>query len=443
MMLNESQAYDLGVDAYLYFFPLVLMELTRRQTTNLPPGQRPGFGPANSFSHMRAYPTADFRAVVRPNFDTLYSSGWVDLTAGPVVLSVPDFADRYYLLPILDMWTDVIAVPGWRTTGTKAQDFVITLPGHEGHLPPHMVPIQANTNHLWIIGRIKTDGPDDYRAVHTLQDQLKLTPLSQWGKKNVDQDIKIDPDPTIDMQTPPLDAILKMSHQEYFDLANHLLLNHKPHFSDWSLVIRLKLAGLSDGPIYQHSWSTATRLAFERGASDALKMMKAKTMEMGTKINGWIMNTNTIGVYGNYYLKRAIVALIGLGANQPEDAIYPLCTGDANGQAIVGGKKYILHFDKEHLPPVAAFWSVTMYDADGFQVANSLNRFAISSWMPLNYNQDGSLDIYIQPQSPGSDQQSNWLPSPDSGVLGITMRLYAPNLSALNGDWAPPAIQAI
>jgi len=156
-----------------------------------------------------------------------------------------------------------------------------------------------------------------------------------------------------------------------------------------------------------------------------------------------IMNTNTIGVYGNYYLKRAIVALIGLGANQPEDAIYPLCTGDANGQPIVGGKKYILHFDKEHLPPVAAFWSVTMYDADGFQVANSLNRFAISSWMPLNYNQDGSLDIYIQPQSPGSDQQSNWLPSPDSGVLGITMRLYAPNLSALNGDWAPPAIQAI
>jgi hypothetical protein len=141
------------------------------------------------------------------------------------------------------------------------------------------------------------------------------------------------------------------------------------------------------------------------------------------------------------YLKRAIVALVGLGANQPEDAIYPLAIVDAGGQPLVGGQKYVLHFAKSELPPVEAFWSVTMYDAEGFQVANALNRFAIGDRDALKYNADGSLDLYIQPDSPGAAKEANWLPSPKSGALGITMRLYAPRQQALDGRWNPPAIK--
>jgi hypothetical protein len=149
-----------------------------------------------------------------------------------------------------------------------------------------------------------------------------------------------------------------------------------------------------------------------------------------------------MGVYGNYYLKRAIVAQIGLGANVPEDAIYPLNLGDANGRPLDGANKYTLHFNKGASPPANAFWSVTLYDADGFQVANALNRFALSSWMPLKYNADGSLDLYFQNESPGQDREANWLPAPNS-AFNLTMRLYAPKSEALTGQWNPPAVTPV
>ena len=155
------------------------------------------------------------------------------------------------------------------------------------------------------------------------------------------------------------------------------------------------------------------------------------------------MNTDTMGVYGNYYLKRAIVALVGLGANQPEDAIYPMNVADADGKPVTADNKYVLHFSKDQLPPVDAFWSLTMYDAEGFQVPNRLNRFAIGDRDALKFNADGSLDLYIQNESPGADKESNWLPAPTSGQLGLTLRLYAPKPQVADGRWNPPAIRRI
>jgi hypothetical protein len=248
--LSEQAARMIGVDAYIYLYPLVLMELTRRQTTNAPTGARPGFGPMGVFSHIREFPAADFKAVVRPNFDTLYSIAWLDLTGEPMVVSVPDTDDRYYLLPMLDMWTDVFAVP-----------------------------------------------------------------------------------------------------------------------------------------------------------------------DVARVVNGWQMNTDTMGVYGNFYLKRAIVAMAGLGANPPEDAVYPLNVADADGRPLTGDHDYRLHFDQDELPPVGAFWSVTMYDADGFQAASPLDRFAVGDRDDLAYNEDGSLDLYLQHHSPGPEREANWLPAP-RGPLG-------------------------
>jgi hypothetical protein len=164
---------------------------------------------------------------------------------------------------------------------------------------------------------------------------------------------------------------------------------------------------------------------------------------MARVVNGWQMNTDTMGVYGDNYLKRAIIAMIGLGANQLDDAIYPLNTSDADGNPLSGEHKYVLHFDKQELPPVNAFWSVTMYDEQGFQVANPINRFAIGDRDNLKYNADGSLDLYFQHENPGADKESNLLPSPPSGTLGVTMRVYAPKAPALDGSWNPPAIKRL
>jgi hypothetical protein len=160
-------------------------------------------------------------------------------------------------------------------------------------------------------------------------------------------------------------------------------------------------------------------------------------------INGWQMNTDTMGVYGNYYLKRAIVAMAGLGANQPDDAIYPINIADADGQPVMAENSYVLHFQKDELPPVGAFWSLTMYDAEGFQVANPINRFAIGDRDPLKYNADGSLDLHIQNENPGPEKESNWLPAPKRGELGLTLRLYAPKPQVADGYWNPPAIKRL
>jgi hypothetical protein len=168
--------------------------------------------------------------------------------------------------------------------------------------------------------------------------------------------------------------------------------------------------------------------------------MLAALNTLGTNVNGWTTFTETMGVYGNYYFKRAVVTLVGLGANPAEDAVYPLLTADADGESPTGEHDYVIHFDADKLPPAHAFWSVTMYDAEGFQVANEINRFAIGDRDPLKYNADGSLDLYLQHTNPGPACESNWLPSP-SGRLGVTMRLYAPKREVLDGRWHPPAVQ--
>jgi hypothetical protein len=436
--ISEQEAHAIAIDAYIYFYPLVSMDITRLQSTNIDAGKEIAKGPMNTFVNVPAYPPSDMKVVVRVNFDTLYSIAWLDLTKEAQIVSAPDTSGRFYLLPMLDMWTDVFASPGSRTTGNKAGDFLVTPPGWNGTVPEGFTRIAAPTSFVWIIGRTRTDGPGDYAAVNKIQAGYKVTPLSDWGKAPAPVAPKLDP--TVDMKTPPKTQVDTMPAAKYFTYAAELLKLHPPHLTDQPIIAQMKRIGIESGKAFDFAQlDPAVQKALKAAPADAQELMSWKVATVARVANGWSMNTDTMGVYGNYYLKRAIVSQVGLGANLPEDAIYPLNLADDTGKPLIGTNRYTIHFDKGTAPPVNAFWSITLYDADGFQVANVLNRFAVSSWMPFNTNADGSLDLYFQNESPGKNKEANWLPAP-TGAFNLTMRLYGPRTEALTGKWNPPSV---
>jgi hypothetical protein len=446
--ITEQEAHAIATDAYIYLYALVTMDVTRKQFTNIEPGKELGKGPMNMFNNVGEYPPANFKGVVRPNFDTLYSIAYLDLTKEPVVVSAPDTNGRYYLLPMLDMWSDVFASPGWRTTGTQAATFLVTPQGwrpdlrdrfvDEFRLPRDTQRIEAPTPYVWVIGRTKTDGPADYDAVHKIQAGFKVTLLSDFGKAARPVEFKIDP--SVDMKTPPKIQVDSMTAGVYFAYAAELLKLQPPHITDQPIIAQMKKIGIEPGKSFDiGKIDPVVQRALETAPQDGRKLMAWKVPTLARVANGWSMNTDTMGVYGNYYLKRAIIAQLGLGANLPEDAIYPLNLGDESGKPLDGANKYTITFANGAAPPVNAFWSITLYDQDGFQVGNSLNRFAVSSWMPFKYNADGSLDLYFQNESPGQDKEANWLPAP-KGPFNLTMRLYSPKSEALTAKWNPPPV---
>lgn len=438
--VTEDAAYEIGVEAYTYLYPLVLMDVTRRQAVNVEPEKTLGRAPMNMFAHFRAFPPAEFRDVVRPNFDTLYSTAWLDLIKEPVMVSVPDTQGRYYMLPMLDMWTDVFAVPGKRTTGTHAGRFAIVPPGWKGTLPKDVQRIDAPTPYVWIIGRTQTKGANDYAAVNRMQDGYTITPLSQLGK--APKPVKVMIDPTVDMKTPPMTQVANMSAGQFFSYAVALLKVNPPHVTDQPIISRMRVLGIEPGtPFDFQKADPAVQHGLERAAPDALQAMRVKMPTLARTVNGWQMITD-LGVYGNNYLKRAAIALFGLGANPPEDAIYPVNIGDSDGKPLTGANRYVLHFAKNEIPPVTAFWSVTLYDQEGFPTATALKRNAIGDRDALMFNPDGSLDIYVQHASPGADKESNWLPAP-AGDFNLLMRLYGPKVSVIDGSWAPPAVKRL
>jgi hypothetical protein len=426
----SSDPRTLAREAYTYLYPLVIMHVTRQQAINMPPGSGSGIGGVNAFGHIRAFPTADFRAVVRPNFDTLYSPAWVDLNHGPVVLRVADTGGRYFMLPMLDMWTEVFANPGSRTTGTGPQAYAILPPGHSGPAPDDLPAVEAPTPYVWIIGRTQTNGPDDYKAVHAIQDGFVLELPAQAPPHRID--------PQVDTTTEPVRVVDAMGALDFLALAADLLREIPPHPTDFDVLARVAGLGIAPGlPFDVSRFDLDDLTEIEAGVGDARSDLVTFLGEAGTKVNGWAMLLTDIGVYGNAYLQRAAIAMAGLGANPPQDAVYPLLTVDADGRPLDGAHDYVLHFDAGGLPPVAAFWSVTVYDREGFQVANELDRFALGDRDPLVFNADGSLDLYLRRTSPGPDREANWLPTA-AGPLGVTMRLYAPSEDVVRGRWGPP-----
>src|SRR5262249_14866131 len=259
----------------------------------------------------------------------------------------------------------------------------------------------------------------DYAAVHKTRAATKFTPLSAWGREPAPvQVVKIDP--TVDMKTPPKTQVDTMPAAKFFAYAAEIMKLQPPHLTDEPIIAQMRRIGIDRAKPFDFDGLDPTvKKALESAPEDAQRLMQWKVPTLARVVNQWSMNTDTMGVYGNYYLKRAIVAQVGLGANVPEDAIYPLNLGDDTGKPLDGDEKYTIHFDKGATPPANAFWSITLYDRDGFQVANRLNRFTVSSWMPLRYNPDGSLDLYFQNESLDGDKQANWLPAP-KGPFNLT-----------------------
>jgi len=435
---------DLGVatDAYVYGYPLVTMELTRRVMTNVASvgGNR---GPMGQIVKARTYPDAAFRDVTAPNADTLYTTAWVDLAKEPWVLSIPDMKGRYFLFPLLDAWTTVFQVPGTRTTGTGAQTYAITGPNWKGTLPAGVTEYKSATNLVWILGRIYCAGtPEDYAAVHALQDQVGLVPLSAYGKPYTPPPGAVNP--SIDMKTAVRDQVNRMDAVAYFTLLAKLMKANPPVPEDAPALARSANIGLVPGKDFDASKLRADfarripQIAFDR------IMLQFKINPAVKDINGWHYTTKT-GIYGTDYLMRALVTAIGLGANRPQDAIYPTSLKDAEGGSYDGTHKYVVHFGKDQLPPVNGFWSITMYDANYFFVANPIDRYSISARQNLKKNPDGSIDLHIQKDSPGADAEANWLPAP-SGKFILMMRLYWPkesNPSILDGSWVIPPVARV
>ncbi|MCG5485582.1 MAG: DUF1254 domain-containing protein [Sinorhizobium meliloti] len=435
-----------AVEAYIYAYPLVTMEITRRVITNVAEteGTR---GPMGHIIKLRRYPDAKFRDVTAPNADTLYTTAFFDVGDEPWVVSLPDLNDRYALFPMLDGWTTVFDVPGKRTTGTGAQTFVVTGPGWEGALPEGVKQYKSPTSIVWLLGRIYCTGtPEDYAEVHKLQDEVKLYPLSAWGKDWTAPKGKVDP--AIDMKTAVREQVNNMDAVEYFTLFAELLKRNPPTDADAPMVAKLAELGIVPGRDFD---KTKFDPAFAKRVPEvgfARIMMHFKFSDGDVQdIDGWGFTTKT-GIYGTNYLQRALITAIGLGANRPQDAIYPTSLKSDSGvikRAYDGSEKYVLTFKKGLTPPVSGFWSLTMYDAQYFFVDNPLNRYSISARQPLKANPDGSIDLLIQHESPGPDMESNWLPAP-KGKFILMMRLYWPdegNPSIIDGSWTIPPVKKV
>ncbi len=440
---KEQAALKAGAEAVVYGLPLIMVDLTKDKTTNV--AKPEGFAaPINQFVNVRAFPDASFKDVVRANVDTLYSSAFLDLSAEPIVLSVPDTHGRYYLMPMLDAWTNIFASPGKRTTGTKAGHFAVTGPGWAGTLPKGVTQLKAPTNMVWIIGRTQTNGPSDYPAVHKVQDGYKLMPLSAFGKPYTAPAGKVDP--SLDMKTPPVEQAQKMSAETFFNRLATLLKSNPPPASEAPILEKLKAIGVVPGEKFDPSkLEPAVAKGLEQSVKVAFEKLLAASKGVGAPVNGWRVPPMVLGNYGADYGARAVVSLVGLGANLPQDAVYPSAFVDGEGKPLDGANKYVVHFDKGALPPVKAFWSLTMYNPESFFVANPINRYAISSWMPLKKNKDGSLDLYVQHDSPGKDKEANWLPAGDK-AFNATLRMYWPEEKApsiIDGSWKPPAVKQV
>lgn len=461
-----------AAQTYLYGYSLVTMGITKDVMSapavmQLPPDKRRlGAGPINRFSHVRSFPDHTFKDVVAPNADTLYSIAWLDLSAGPLVLQMPDMQGRWVLMEVLDAWTNAHASLGTRQYGGGKRDYLITGPGWQGSVPEGMVHVASPTRIGWIIGRTYTKNASDFENVHRVQNQYLLEPLhADSAAKTNPPATTVVADTPVDILTPPVRQLARMDAKTFYTRLAALMVDNPPAAADADMLKKLERIGVKPGhPFQWHALdgSTQTALAeglelgraffegFAPGTQGTLQVppWKVKLMAMVAErarhsalapVNGWGVSMK-LGDYGTNYTLRALTTLIGLGANVAADAVYPVTTVDADAAPLDGNNRYVLHFGKNEIPPAGAFWSLSLYDKESFFADNPIRRYAIGDRDALTFNPDGSLDLWLQADAPDEARKPNWLPTP-KGPFRLMLRIYDPKPEVLSRQWAPPAVR--
>ncbi|MGY6628902.1 MAG: DUF1254 domain-containing protein [Oceanicaulis sp.] len=424
---------DLGQsagEAYVFGYPLVLMEETRAVMLARLEAEGEAGG-INTLHHRRALPQAGDDTVVRPNLDTLYSIAWLDLSAGPVVLRWPDMGERYWLLQVLDAWTDVAGAPGSRSAGSGPGLAFITGPDWDGPALPGAVHVRVSTPMAWLIGRIEIAPDEDLTPVHALQDAISLTAAPPSASARAG-----------DAGLRPPDAVGALAPDAFFTRLAGLMAHNPARAQDADMTARLSALGvdLETGALDWSGHGLLARRVMGRGVEIArTRLAEADRQPPGPE--GWRTLTQGLGDYRTNYALRAGVAHIGLGANLAVDAIYPNTSVDRDGEPLHSRHSYVLRFEPGALPPADAFWSVTLYDSDGFLPEGAGRRHALGNRDGLNYDSDGGLTIRISTEPPQDFPRSNWLPAPPDAPFALTARLYDPREAALSGDWTMPGVE--
>ena len=494
--VTAEELESIANDAYIYAYPMVLMEVTRRAATNVA-SPIEGKAPMNQFGHRTAVPDARTPDVQMPSTDVLYSNLWFDVSRQPLIIRVPDAGGRYQSFTLLDMWTDAFASRGTRVNGNGAQTFAIVGPYWQGSLPAGVDVLRSPTSMGWLIGRVEVGGPADMAAVNQYQAALTATPympapvrpmmpgagdrqgsMGNMGSASMGRSGAMGQNAplsasagaayrsgaadmnaagggwqgstgpgtaasmSVDSQMPPTEQVANMDAATFFGIFAEAVRNNPPHANDNAMLDRLRRIGIGGTQPFQFArLDPAVQQALAQAAPEAGGRIRNAVYTLGVPKNNWVTVLNGIGTYGTDYLRRAAVAYAGMGANPPADVIYPLAFADADGKPFDAREDYVLHFDKGQLPPVDAFWSLNLYGKQFTFVENEADRYSLRSTDGLKYNPDGSLDIYIQARNPGEARHSNWLPTPKEGGFMLNMRLYSPKQIALDGGWAPPPVR--
>jgi len=444
--------------AYTYLYPLVLMDYTQSKNTHVAvPDATYGHAPVNQLGRMTYFPTDTFKAVVKPNVDTYYSTAFLNLET-PMVLTYPAVTERYFILPLLDAYGNVFSSLGSRTTDVnESHTYLIVNQKWKAEHPNYQLPegidsvIVSHTDMVWLLGRTEAENGSDQVAIDYM-DEYGLIPLSQypnWNYQPGPQPV----DPNFDTNTPTKDQVDSLSIEDFFTQGAHLMVKNPPTEADIQngIVEQMRSIGIVPGKDFTLDFSPEVNAALTAlptlmtSAWDSLTTSPIPS----TTINGWNEKLGDIGNFGTDYQMRAIVGYIGLGANIKEDAVYPATVyrydnNDISNEPIKldASNNYTLTMTKDQIPPVDAFWSITPYNAENYLVKNPINRFALGDRSDLYFDQDSSLTFYVSNKAPiNKDEYKNWLPIPASGNFNLTMRLYMPDEAILDTVWTPPFIE--
>jgi hypothetical protein len=415
----QRPAFAAGVAAFVYgLAPVSVYETTQRFLEN-------------QLVSIAALTDPAVRTVVLPNHDTTYTVGRLQLSGGPRVLDVPDTAGRYYVIQLLDAYSNTFAYVGRRTTGTRAGSYAVVPPGFKGSLPAGVKRIQSPTNLVWVLGRTLVQDAADMPAVAALMGGYRFTALDAWTTGQRQNPLVLGAFPTV--ATPEIPKGL-----EYFARLGEILATDPAPKRDACALRAFARAGIGPG-----EQPTAQPLvAAVRAGKAIVNRAEQRANHYGARRNnGWVLPGPYVGAYGRNYLGRAIIATAALGANTRPETVYPLAVDDVDGRPLSGRHRYTIRFPRGQLPPANAFWSVTIYGKDRYLVPNPIDRYAIGDRTKgLRRGRDGSLTIYVQHARPKGVAAANWLPAP-RGSFRLAMRIYEPRRSVLNGRWLPPPVQ--